>query len=142
MSYQIAFVIKADDKLSSMFYPLGSGGRTKNKTSQIGWWIPARGEELPPEQWTMNLMDININSSRFTSSTIRYLQTELEDEGLYTDVGDRIDTPYNKDSDDDRNQHETEWKFDSTSGKLATVENTSDSVMPASKYFVPIKDKT
>ena len=76
----------------------------------------------------MNLMDININTSRFTSSTIRYLQTELKDEGLYTEVGDRIDTPYNKDSDDDGNKHETEWKFDSTSGKLATAETTSDSV--------------
>ena len=57
-------------------------------------------------------------------------------------MGDRIDTPYNKDSDDDPNKHETEWKFDSTSGKLASVTETGDSEQPASKYFVPIKDKT
>ena len=76
----------------------------------------------------MNLIDININSSKFTSSTVRYLQTELKDEGLYTEVGARIDTPYNKDSEDDPNKHETEWKFDSTSGKLASVTETGDSV--------------
>ena len=72
MSYQIAFVIKADNKLTSLFNRVGSNGRGDNETSQLGWWIPARGEDIPPEDWTMNLMDLNLKST-ITQSSIRYL---------------------------------------------------------------------
>ena len=107
MSYQIAFVIKAANKLTDIFLPLGRDGRGNNETTQLGWWIPARGEEIPPEDWTMNLMDVNINPT-VTQSNIRYAQT-IYNEGLYTPVGSFIETPYNRKSANDSEKHETVW---------------------------------
>ena len=36
--------------------------RGYGKTTQIGWGIPARGENDPPEEWTMNLADIYLKT--------------------------------------------------------------------------------
>ena len=80
-------------------------------------------------------------SSTVTKTTIRYLQTTFK-EGLYDDVGGRIDAPYNLDSGDDKEQHETEWKFNETTGQLESHDQTSDSVKGDDLYFVPIVDKT
>ena len=59
MSYQIAFVIKADRSLANLFLPV-SGNRQENQTSQLGWFIPSRGQDFPAEQFTMQLCDINL----------------------------------------------------------------------------------
>lgn len=73
MSYQIAFVIKADDSLRRIFNPVGTG-RRDNQTTQLGWWIPTRGEDIPPEDYTMMLLDVNLYPT-ITNSNIRVLQT-------------------------------------------------------------------
>ena len=79
--------------------------------------------------------------STVTKSTLRYLQTEFK-QGLYDDVGGRIDAPYNLSSGKDKEQHETEWKFDETTGQLISDLETSGSVKGSDEYFVSIKDKS
>lgn len=59
MSYQFAVVIKANSALSDIF----NVNREQGKATQLGWWIPARGEDVPPERWQMNLVDVYLKSS-------------------------------------------------------------------------------
>lgn len=139
MSYQVAFVIKADDSLRRIFNPVGTG-RRDNQTTQLGWWIPTRGEDIPPEDYTMMLLDVNLYPT-ITTSNIRVLQTIFK-KGLYDKPTSRIDVPYNLPSSQDSQKLEEIWKFDANSGKLNSVEATGDSLMPQSDYFVPIMDKT
>lgn len=136
MSYQIAIIVKANDRLSTIFNTIGSDGRQNNQTSQLGWWIPTRGEDLPPEDYTMVLCDVNLTPV-VSQSNLRMLQTTLK-QGLYTKIGGRIDEPYNKLSKNDPQKHEATWKFGS-GGDLVSVTQTSDSVLTDAEYFVPIK---
>ena len=92
MSYQVAFVIKADDSLRRIFNAVGTG-RRDNQTTQLGWWIPTRGEDIPPEDYTMMLLDVNLYPT-ITTSNIRVLQTIFK-KGLYDKPTSRIDVPYN-----------------------------------------------
>ena len=51
-------VIRADNSLSNLF----AVNRAGNRTTQIGWWIPQRGEDYPAEKWTMTLADIYLKT--------------------------------------------------------------------------------
>lgn len=79
MSYQIAIIIQAEEgkTLSDIF----AVNRDYGNTSQIGWWIPERGENDPPEKWTMNIADIYLKTD-VTQTTIEMRQTQWH-KGLY-----------------------------------------------------------
>ena len=54
MSYRISIIVNADVALSEIF----ALGRTIEDATMLGWWIPSRGEALPPEKWTMNMIQV------------------------------------------------------------------------------------
>ena len=139
MSYQVAFVIKANNRLTDIFNAVGKDGRRDNQTTQIGWWIPTRGEQVPPEDWTMNLMDVNLYPV-ITQSNLRMLQT-IYKRGLYDKVGGRIDAPYNNPVEPDSFKFQNSWAFNSA-GYLDKVTKSGDSVLTDADYWVPIKPKT
>ena len=87
MSYQIAIIIQAGEgkSLSDMI----SVNRGYENTTQIGWWIPQRGENDPPEKWTMNIADIYLKTD-VTETTIEMRQTKWN-KGLYDKVGTAFD---------------------------------------------------
>ncbi len=92
MSFQIAFVIKADKSIAQIFNP-ATNGRQENQTTQIGWWIPSRDQDIPAEEYTMQLLDVNLYPSLWTS-TIRSLQTKYRS-GLYDKPLDILPLPLN-----------------------------------------------
>lgn len=47
MSYQLAFVIQANEDLRYLF----DVNREAGQRSMLGWWVPDRNEDLPPEKW-------------------------------------------------------------------------------------------
>ena len=55
MSYQIAIIIKAYNKLSDIFK---NTQENQEFADQFGFWVPLRGEGNPPEKWQMNLVDV------------------------------------------------------------------------------------
>ena len=67
MSYQIAIIIQANEGYS--LQDILAVNREENQATQIGWWIPSRGENNPPEKWTMNIADIYLKTD-VTASTI------------------------------------------------------------------------
>ena len=67
MSYQIAIIIQANEGFT--LQDIFSLNREEGQATQIGWWIPSRGENDPPEKWTMCLADIYLKTD-VTSSTI------------------------------------------------------------------------
>ena len=87
MSYQIAIIIKANDGFT--LQDIFAVNREEGQATQLGWWIPSRGENDPPEKWTMNLADIYLKTD-VTASTIEMRQTKWE-AGLYDSPGSSID---------------------------------------------------
>ena len=85
MSYQIAIIIQATKALSEVL----AVNRGPDQATQIGWWIPSRGEADPPEKWTMNLAEVYLNTD-VTKTTINMRQTIFE-KGLYDEPGSSVD---------------------------------------------------
>ena len=139
MSYQIAIIIKASDKLSDML----AVNRSKGQATQLGWWIPSRGEAKPPEKWTMNIADIYLKTD-VTTSEIEMRQTIYE-KGLYYKAGQSIDGYNLEVYDTERNVITTHnvstWKFDSA-GKLDSFADNEDTIKSKDEYFMPVQSLT
>ena len=131
MSYQIAIVIKADSALKNMF----SVDRPENKTDQIGWWIPLRGEDNPPEKYMMTLADVYLKSN--VKNTHIEMRQTLYKAGLYDPPGKSIKNY--KEFDTDFNI--AKWTFDSNNGTLASWNMTSSSKKSSDDFWVPVPDK-
>lgn len=139
MSYQIAIIIKANDKLSDML----AVNRAKGEATQIGWWIPSRGEGVPPEKWTMNLADIYLKTD-VKKSEIEMRQT-IWSQGLYDEPGAPIDgyiEEYDKEQVKIETHNVSTWLFDEATGQLDTFADNEDTIKSKDPYFVPVKSKT
>ena len=87
MSYQIAIIITASEGFT--LQDIFAVNREEGQATQVGWWIPSRGENDPPEKWTMNLAEIYLKTD-VTASTIEMRQTKWE-QGLYDQEGSSVD---------------------------------------------------
>lgn len=87
MSYQIAIIIKAAEgkKLSDMI----AQNRSYGETTRIGWWIPSRGENDPPEEWTFNMADIYLKTN--VNETKIEMTQSIFDRGLYIEEGETVE---------------------------------------------------
>lgn len=94
MSYQIAIIIKAYDKLSDIFKVTEAEDVFAD---QFGFWIPLRDEGNPPEKWQMNLVDVFLREP--VTSTKLQMRQSLYYKGLdLTEVSDykgQFDETYN-----------------------------------------------
>ncbi len=141
MSYQIAFVIKADKSIAQIFNPV-TGGRTENQTTQIGWWIPSRGQDIPAEEYTMQLLDVNLYPTLWTS-TIRSLTTKYKS-GLYDKPLAILNLPINTEAVKEEEENpplEEIWRFNED-GVMDSATPTDFSKLTQEDFFVPIMSKT
>ena len=133
MSYQFAIIIRAAEgkTLKDIF----AVDREADKATQIGWWIPYRNEKIPPEKWTMNLIDVNLKSD-VTGSTLNFRQT-LWNKGLYDAPKASIDGYLDE---FDTEQNVSTWKFARDTGILSEWSDNDQSLKNKDDYFVPIPE--
>jgi len=121
MSYQIAIIIKATEKLSDVL----AVNRASGEATQIGWWIPSRGEAIPAEKWTMNLAEIYLKTD--VTDTFISMRQSIYEKGLYNKPGASIDGYDVEVYDDEQKVITTHnlstWRFDEA-GKLSNFEDT------------------
>ena len=145
MSYQLAIIVHTKGGETGKLKDIFTENSQPNQATQFGWWIPMRGEAQPPENWLMNLANVDLKSPVNTSTIT--VTTTIWTKGLYEVTG--TVSSYDKDleAEDPENpkifseQHISEWTFDAE-GLIDTVTPTEKSKVPAEAYFVPIKGKT
>ena len=146
MSYQIAIILQAGQDENGNDYSLSdmlAVNRDEGKATQVGWWIPSRGENDPPEKWTMNLADIYLTTN-VNDTEIEMRQTIWE-RGLYAEEGSTVEgyiEEYNLVTQETIETHNiSRWTFDAN-GVLDTYAETENTILDKSSYFEPIKEKT
>lgn len=112
--------------------------RPEGLTSQLGWWIPARGEGISPEKWVMTLADIYLKSSDVKATTIEMRQTKWN-KGLRDNVGDVVDGYIDQ---FDTEQNVSTWTFNRSSGLLDSFADNEKTIKSKDDYFVPIPELT
>ena len=76
MSYRVSFFLQAENDLRDI---ITAGGENANRSegTWFGWWIPMRDQNNPPEDWQMNLIEVQelgLDNAKFT-----YRQTVMDD---------------------------------------------------------------
>ena len=146
MSYQIAIILQAGQDENGNDYSLSdmlAVNRDEGKATQVGWWIPSRGENDPPEKWTMNLADIYLTTN--VNDTEIDMRQTIWERGLYAEEGSTVEgyiEEYNLVTQETIETHNiSRWTFDAN-GVLDTYAETENTILDKSSYFEPIKEKT